>query len=274
MGYFGKRSVEMGKSARSSRFARITTRSPKIHHPSINKLPLLLHFSMSLKDLYKQASKFAELSVAKVSVVENTDPILKEISDAKSFDDRVCIAEKHWEKLGEGSARTVFKVSDKLTIKIAINDAGIAQNFSEADIHKQCAITNPIYAFDAKGKWILCAFNESITVKEFKELTGMSFAMFSNAIQYKFDSETDKPPPKDYDDIEKNPVFQQTIELILATDLLCGDIGKISSWGRLGEKVILRDTGLTKKVHKNFYGSDNKPDSSSSPSSSAKSDEE
>src|ERR1700689_2810872 len=102
MGYFGKRSVEVGKPARASRFARITTRSPKIYHTAISKLPLLLHFSMSLKDLYKQASKFAELSVAKVSVVENTDPILKEISDAKSFDDRVCIAEKHWEKLGEG----------------------------------------------------------------------------------------------------------------------------------------------------------------------------
>ena len=39
-------------------------------------------------------------------------------------------------------------------------------------------------------------------------------------------------------------MFKDTAALILATDLLEADLSKISSWGRIGDRLVLRDQGL------------------------------
>jgi hypothetical protein len=229
------------------------------------------------KELLNLTNLFHKLATGgpKISVVENTDPVLKELSEIKDFDERVEFAkeQKGWELLGTGSARAAFKMDEKRIIKIAINRAGHDQNLTEADPKKQSfSISNPIYAFAADGAWIIAANNESINVKEFKALTGMSFVSFGNAIKYKFDSETDKRPPNDYEDIENNPVFKDTTELVLATDLLPGDICKISSWGKIGERVVLRDTGLDRQGWISNYKDSGEAKTDTSKSKSSKSD--
>jgi hypothetical protein len=207
--------------------------------------------------LYKLCNEFerlAELSVAKVSVVENSDPILKEISNKKSFDDRVAIAEEHFEKLGEGSARTIFKVSDKLVLKIAHNDKGIVQNLAEMKPQMQRACTNHVVAADVKGKWILVRFTENLTKEEFEKYVGIKFSHFTDALFYKFNNESDNwPPPKDYDEIRKSELFKCIVDLVADCDLQIGDIDKPDSWGLLDGKVILRDYGLTREVYNKYY---------------------
>lgn len=224
-------------------------------------------------DLYLFSSNFArlaeELKQSKISVVKNTDPSLKQLSELPDFDKRLDLAKTLWSKLGEGSARAVFQLNEKLVIKVAINDKGLAQNKLEAQprLHTEC--TCPVVAADPNGKWIVFKSNNSITEKEFKELTGMSFTSYCSALWYKFDNNSDDNPPKDYDEIEQNPFFQCVLQLILANDLLIGDLGrgKISSYGELDGKVVIRDYGMDREEWKEHY--DDSSSSSSSGSSSS-----
>lgn len=212
---------------------------------------------MTPRDLSKacdQFWKFAEISVSKVSIVENDEPILKKISDLKSFDDRIALAEKHFEKLGEGSSRTVFKLSNELVLKVAHNDKGIAQNFAEMEPKMQRPCTNHILTADAKGRWVIVRFTENLTIEKFKELMGFSFKSFTTALFYKFNNESDDwEPPKDYDEIIKSEFFKCIAELVLDCDLQLGDVDKIGSWGLLKNKILLRDTGLTRGVWTENY---------------------
>lgn len=224
---------------------------------------------MGPKDLYRLCNEFerlAELSVSKVSVVENHDPILKEISSKKSFDDRVAIAEEHFEKLGEGSARTIFKINDKLVLKVAHNDKGIVQNLAEMKPQMQRPCTNHVVAADVKGKWILVRFTKNITKEEFKKRVGFKFDDFTESLFYKFNNESDNwPPPKAYDEIKKSELFKCIVDLIADCDLQIGDIDKPDSWGELDGKIILRDYGLTREVFNEYY--DDGDSSSSKPKS-------
>lgn len=206
-------------------------------------------------ELYDLCDAFE--TIASISVSDNTDPTLKELSEIEDFDDRVEFCkDQGWKLLGEGSARAAFQIDDKKIIKIAINERGLDQNKAEAHPEMQKrGITNPIFAADAKGKWIICANNDSINEKEFEKLTGMSFTSYGNALSYKFDSETDDRPPHNYEDIEHNVFFKAIAKLILDTDLLPGDCTKISSYGKIDNRVVIRDTGLTRDVYDKDYKS-------------------
>lgn len=227
--------------------------------------------------LYEKCAKFQkmaddienneELSVSKISVEENNqNPILKELSKIESFDDRVEFADKHYKELGVGSSRTIFQMDDKtMVIKIAHNDKGIVQNLAEMDPNMQRPCTNHVLIADAKGKWIIVRFTDTVSKESFKKLTGFSFDSFMNGLFYKFNNESEKwSPPKHYEEIEQSDFFQCMAGLILDCDLQIGDIDKPSSWGELDGKAVLRDYGLTRKVYKDYYKDDNSSSSSSS----------
>jgi len=223
---------------------------------------------MVSRELYKLCNEFerlAELSFSNISIVENTNPILKEISNKKSFDDRVAIAEEHFEKLGEGSARTIFKVSDKLVLKIARNESGIAQNFEEMKPKTHRSFTNPVLAADIKGKWILVRFTDNINKEQFKKLSGFDFDPFMDALFYKFNNESDDwKKPKNYKEITSSLLFKELSKLVLDCDSQIGDLDKINSWGSLDGKLVLRDIGLSRDVYEEFY-KDSESSSKSSP---------
>jgi hypothetical protein len=203
--------------------------------------------------LLERCKEFERLTKISISLHENTDPILKKLSDLEEFDDRVEFAEKHWEKLGEGSSRCVFKINEHLIIKIAINDRGIAQNHSEMnlDLQKPC-ITETIVA-DGMGKWLITHFTNNITEKEFKEIMGFTFDQFSKSLLYAFNNEDNVKEPKEYDTIKKNPFFNCVSKAIIDGSLLVGDLEKISSYGAKNGTIYLRDTGFTKQVYDDYY---------------------
>ena len=154
------------------------------------------------KELFSLANLYLKLASSgpKISVVENKDPVLKELSEIKEFEDRVEFAkeQKGWKLLGTGSARAAFEMDKKRIIKVAINKAGEDQNITEADPEKQrFSISNPIYAFCPSGAWVICANNKSISIQEFKKMTGVSFAAFGSALKYKFNHNDDLNTPKD-----------------------------------------------------------------------------
>jgi len=201
----------------------------------------------------------------KVSLVENSDPILKQLSELKDFDDRVELAEEHWEKLGEGSARTVFKISDDLIIKIATSDKGLAQCQVESEFDLQAPCVATVVVADPKGKWIISHFTDTMTKDDFKKIIGYGFDNFMSCLFFAYNNESDQweKEPKKYDEIRKLTLFKCLGSLVVSGSLLIGDISKPSSFGLRNGKVLLRDYGLDKETWIKWYD-----DRSSSPSSS------
>src|SRR5271165_3996720 len=119
--------------------------------------------SIELFEMCNVFNKLSELTVSKVSVVENNDPVLAELSNIKDFDDRIEFAKKRWDLLGEGSARAVFDINEKLVLKVATNKKGISQNQIEMNPKMQTTCTAKVYAADANGKWILFQATKTIT---------------------------------------------------------------------------------------------------------------
>lgn len=212
---------------------------------------------MKPKDILRSCAYFkrlADISVSKLSIVENKYPILHEISAAKSFDDRVALGEKHFEELGVGSSRTIFRMNKKLVLKIAHNDRGIVQNQAEMKPEMQRACTNHTLAADAKGKWIIVRFTKNITKERFKELVGIAFDSFMGGLFYKFNNESrDFSEPKKYEEVERSELFQCIATLVMECDLQIGDIDKPDSWGEFDDRVVLRDFGLTREVYDEYY---------------------
>jgi len=216
--------------------------------------------------LYQQCGKFQLLAESpKVSVEKNSNPTLQELSGIKDFEDRVAFAKKHWKFLGEGSSRTAFQVNDDLIIKVAHNDKGLAQNKVEMDPKAQRSCTNPIVVADAEGKWIVLKSTEPLKEKDFKKMVGFGFESFMNALFYKFNNESDQwSPPRDYEEIEKSPLFNCLSDLIFKTDQQIGDIDKISSWRELDGKPVLADYGLSRDVFRSYYKDEGESSSSKS----------
>lgn len=207
-----------------------------------------------MEHLFKLAEDFAELAGSKGRIVENNDEILKEISSLKDFDKRVELAEENFEKLGEGSSRTIFQISDSLVLKVAHKEAGIQQNSEEMRIKSPCL--NNVLAADTEGKWIIVRWTENITEDDFEDVVGISFKTFGKALYYKMNNEVHDDKPKDYEEIIEHPLFKCLITAVVKYDLQTGDISKISSWGLLDGKVLLRDFGLTKEVFADYYEAD------------------
>jgi hypothetical protein len=211
---------------------------------------------------------FERMAKATISLKQNTNPILEEISSAKDYDKRVEIAKKHWEKLGEGSARAVFRINEKLIIKVAINDKGIAQNLSEMrpECRSPCAV--PVIMGDAKGKWLIARWTKTITKEEFKKYVGFGFDAFVNCLKYAFNNESDRKRPKDYDKIKHNELFSCLARLVIDNELLTGDLAKPSSYGLLNGKVVARDLGFSREIFKRFYDKDTSSETTDRTSSS------
>ena len=225
--------------------------------------------SKPISNIFDAFEKMANSPTTQVSVVDNSEPLLKQLSDIKEFDDRIKFAEEHFKKLGEGSSRTAFQIDDSLILKVAHNEKGIAQNLVEMDPKLQRPCINKAEVADAAGKWIIFPSNDTITEKRFKEIVGFGFKPFMNALFYKFNNESDKwSPPRDYEEIEKNPLFMCLMETVLFCDLQLGDLDKCSSWGEVNGKVVLRDAGLNREVYKDYYQSDSSSTSSSPPKTS------
>jgi hypothetical protein len=207
-----------------------------------------------MKNLLLAAEKFEKLTDSVGKIVKNNDEILKEISSLKDFDDRVELAEESFDKLGEGSSRTIFQISDSLVLKIAHSDKGLAQNSAEMSMRGECL--NNVLAADTESKWIIVRWTETMTEEDFEDAVGISFKTFGKAIYWTFNNEVHEGKPEEYDEIVKNTLYRCLSKLILDKQLQVGDAIKISSWGMLDGKPLLRDFGLTKDVYTEYYEDD------------------
>jgi hypothetical protein len=221
----------------------------------------------NISNLLEISKQFNRVATTTIKMVDSIDPVLEEISALSSFKDRVKLAREHFEELGEGSARTIFKISDSLILKIAHNPKGLAQNQSEGLPTMQCDCANKVLFADKEFKWIVMRFTSEITEEEFEDLIGFDFRQFIKCAYWKFRNEEHTGKPRLFNEIVQHPLFRCLEKMILENQLQIGDLDKVSSWGNLDGKIVLRDFGLTKDVFKKYYEDD---DSSSSTATSSK----
>jgi hypothetical protein len=208
-------------------------------------------------DLFRKCLNYYKLA-AKISIEENHNPILKELSDINEYDDRIEFAKKRWELLGHGSSRTIFRLNKKLVIKVAHNLKGEKQNKVEMNPNTQRPCTNKLIMADAEGKWIIVRFTDTVSKESFKKIIGVGFDSFTNALYYKFNNESEEwSEPKNYKEIEANGFFKCVCQLILECDMQVGDLDKPSSYGELDGKIVLRDYGLNRKLYDTEYAKSN-----------------
>ena len=213
--------------------------------------------------LEELAENFHNATHSGVEGVRSNEEMLKEIFDLPNFEDRVEKASKNkdWKKLGEGSSRTIFQISDSLILKIAHNEAGIAQNEAEMAMHSPCL--NNILAADSDARWVITRFSETMEKKDFEEYTGFPMDTFMRSLLDTFNNEHHEPLPKEHEEIKQLPLFRELVKLVLKHQLQLGDCRKTSSWGMLDGRPVLRDFGLTKEVYKDHYKSDSSTTSKS-----------
>lgn len=212
--------------------------------------------------IFALAASSSEEKVKSDNDIEGNEKLLAKMVEAEDFDGMVEFAEgvKDWDKLGVGSSRTIYQISESLILKIAHNDKGISQNLAEMSMQGFCL--NNVLVADSKGRWVIVRFTETMKEEDFKDYVGFGFKPFMSCLHDAFNNEDHDNKPNNYDEIIKHPIYQCLSKLTLKHQLQLGDVGKCSSWGLLEGRPVLRDFGLTKDIYREHYKSDSSSSSS------------
>lgn len=184
--------------------------------------------------------------------------------------------------LGSGSSRSAFILSPKRALKIANNNAGIAQNQAELDVARDYQDYVPnIYGADENGKWLIVDIVRQLkSEEEFQEVSGfflhdildimrMSETLGLNVMNMGMEDaqvlEEYIPdmPAQQILNVVKNDWVLGLYEMIANKDLAHGDIALFGHWGLTASgRLVMLDTGLTSDVwHQHYDTKDGKPES-------------
>lgn len=187
----------------------------------------------------------------------------KEFKALEYNDDMVEYAKKYLDEVGKGSSRDVFVFSGSKVLKIAKNDAGIAQNetevyLSEISKGKGVSVVTNILQHDPEFRWTLAQISRAgskekpiESTQKFAELAGIDWDTFRQIVEGR----------RGVDEIDMSPPTKALIEIVLELidrdQLMPGDVLKLDSWGVTGDgKIVLLDFGLTADVKQRHYRRD------------------
>ena|ERR1035437_2792412 len=213
---------------------------------------------MNTNKLLRFANMFYSLAAGEELPADSDDKktILKNLEGLETYNARKKYAEKNFKHLSSGSSRIVYLTGDDTVVKLAKNDRGIAQNEVESNPKMKSKYLNSIISFAKNNSWLETHFLDKITEKEFKEMTGLEFEDFDNAISYGLrdvSENSGKEKPDNFEKVSKSDIFKEVKSFSEKFNLMPGDIGRISSWGTKDGKPILIDSGLSSDVYEEFY---------------------
>lgn len=215
---------------------------------------------MDIKDLLKQADFFCALATSEELPANSKDlkTILKNLESLENYNSRKEYAEKNLEHLSSGSSRIVYLTPEKTILKLAKNDKGLAQNEAESNSKMKSKFLNEVISHAKDHSWMETHYLDKISAKDFKEMTGLDFDDFGEAIRYglkNVSGNTDTEKPKGSDKVEKSEIYKEMHRIGKEFKLMPGDLARISSWGTKDDRPVLIDAGLTKDVFAKFYES-------------------
>jgi len=137
----------------------------------------------------------------------------------------------YYRYIGSGSGRQVYDLGNGYVVKIAKNEAGVAQNKSEYNIS-----ANDYSNLFAKVVQVSNNFNLLIMEKA-EKINNISYVWGYFDVRNKRELFN----IKELQNIKNN------------YNLLLGDFGKKSSWGTINGRPVIIDYGFTKEVEKKYY---------------------
>lgn len=213
---------------------------------------------MNANKLLRFATMFLSLATAEELPEDSKDlkTVLSNLENLETNSARVKYAERNLKHLSSGSSRVVYLTPDETIVKLAKNDKGIAQNKAESNPEMKSQFLNKILGAAKNGAWIETCYLDKITEKEFKEMTGLEFKDFGDAISYglrDISGDEEEKKPKNFDKVAESDIYKELRDIGEKFKLLPGDISRISSWGEKDGKPVLIDAGLTRDIYDEYY---------------------
>lgn len=181
------------------------------------------------------------------------------------FAERVRYCDQHLKKISSGSARIVYLVDDKMVLKLAKNQKGIAQCETEiqwgGDSYFDEILARTI-EYHPDGLWVEMELARKVKKSDFQRFEDINFDEFGKYLK-NFELENNGKRPfygitDAHKEILNENQFTQTIcEFMLNTDSPAGDLMRLNSYGivnRNGEDIIvIIDFGLTNDIYNEYY---------------------
>jgi hypothetical protein len=195
---------------------------------------------------------------------------MDDFKNLKSFKERIKYCNFYLERIGGGSSRRVYKLTENTVLKLAKNTSGLEQNYNEVSnfVSFYDSIISKVYDSDkVNNEWIVSELVKKTNIKQFEKLTGFNFdkygkylsinAIKNNPQKYKGYSYKDLLTPEeinmfDKDEHENNNIknfITLMVTFMLDFDLDVGDLIKINSYGVVNrgdfDRIVLIDYGFS-----------------------------
>lgn len=162
------------------------------------------------------------------------------------------------ENIGSGSSRDVYRINDKYVVKVAICDAGVAQNMNEIRFFKKRnSIFNRNVLASAKGYWVVARYAKPVTNKAIREGYGCSKKRFEEMMRYAIYRGNDISPrsKKLYETKYQYNKFFRSLTKLSSMGLVQDDYVDFctGNYGVVNNRVVLIDGGLTEDIYEIFY---------------------
>ena len=190
---------------------------------------------------------------------------LNQLDNIKSFRGKIDYANQHLDRLGSGSGRAVYSISDDKVLKLAKNAKGIAQNEVEAGIggdYTAKHIVTEVFDSADDNSWVLAEKAKKVTEKRIKELTGIpSLWDLQKFLQNEVDANKGRTVYKlDQELIDffwENEFASDLITFVVDYGQVSGDMGRPSTYGEVVKDgqpaIVLTDYGLNDEVYDTHY---------------------
>lgn len=192
----------------------------------------------------------------------------KTFDSIQSFAKRKQYADQHYQKLGAGSSRIVYKLPSGNVLKLAKNAKGLAQNENECGLGQDQyfgELLAKVVDCDQNDLWVVSEEAKKITPQRFEEITGTNFEEVGKLIRNVYagnrSRSMDQVVKQDQaiiDELYENQFVSQLLEMMNSYNLGAGDLARIDSYGevlRNGQPdIVLRDYGLNDEIWKQHYG--------------------
>ena len=165
-------------------------------------------------------------------------------------------------ELGQGSSRRAYDVvwdGRRVALKIALNDAGVAQNRAEVESSAHRKEFSDILALvrdvDPRYSWIVSDLVEPLgedNVEGFEDLSGVEWGTFErDLIDYLNEGSKHY---RDQPGREVHPFMRKVIAFARRTNTKWGDLINLGHWGKTSDgRIVVLDYGFTEEVSEKHY---------------------
>jgi len=183
------------------------------------------------------------------------------LDSLETFEEKIKYCKENLNQIGKGSSRLVFNLSKNSVLKLAWNEKGLQQNQLESSdqIHKLFGDLVPALKRKCKGAeiyWIVMEKAKPVDEETFEKISKIPFKTFQKAmkemklVNYK----EKKDVSEETKELLKTSHFLDLVQdLTFSLGLLVGDVIKTSSWGTIGNRLVILDVGLSKIIFNSLY---------------------